>query len=83
MRNSYHRFGILIGIAALVPLAAQAAPCTQHDLLTQKIDTAYHTQFSAACDTTASQPAPLPAAATTGDQPNSNGNDQTPTPQAH
>ena len=31
------------------PAVAQAATCTEHDLLVQKISNAYHTQFQITC----------------------------------
>jgi hypothetical protein len=31
------------------PVVAQAAICTEHDLLVQKIGNAYHTQFQISC----------------------------------
>jgi hypothetical protein len=32
------------------PVPAQTATCTAHDLLVQKIDNTYHTQFPIRCD---------------------------------
>jgi hypothetical protein len=37
-------------ISSSAPVAAQSMTCTTHDLLVQKIDNAYHTQFPTSCD---------------------------------